>query len=245
MVYCSCYGVLMVPTTSEAALDFSWLLSYSWESSASGTGFFTESRSNSYIGFSSDFVKHWSLDSDTSDSLRLEITRFLTLAIFCTTFFAPSPIRHSPAPMLDDTLFVRSALFLCTGASGISSALRSLVPRLIGLREAPLPLTPLRPIREAPLPLIFIKEAPLLFVLFDVEAVEKDGYFPITFYYCYIGYWEEGSRRPLRASLWESFLLRSETEVWILSKSSFIGWSSESSWSIGSTRFCVRIANCW
>ena len=66
--------------------------------------------------------------------------------------------------------------------------MRSLVPRLIRLREAPLPLTPLRPIREAPLPLIFIKEAPLLFVLFDVEAVEKDGYFPITFYYCYIGY---------------------------------------------------------
>jgi hypothetical protein len=48
-----------------------------------------------------------------------------------------------------------------------------------------------------------MREAPLLFVLFDVEAVEKDGYFPITFYYyyCYIGYCEEGSRRPFRASL--------------------------------------------
>jgi len=34
---------------------------------------------------------------------------------------------------------------------------------------------------------MFINDAPLLFVLFDVEAFEKDGYFPNAFYYGYKG----------------------------------------------------------
>lgn len=69
------------------------------------------------------------------------------------------------------------------------------MPRLIAYifcKEAPLPLTPplMPPKREAPLPLIFMSDAPLLFVLFDVEAFEKDGYFPndLYLYYGYIGY---------------------------------------------------------
>lgn len=55
-------------------------------------------------------------------------------------------------------------------------------------REAPLPLTP-PPKSEAPLPLMFIREAPLPFVLFDVEAVENEGLPPSRFGYCY-------NRRP-------------------------------------------------
>jgi len=47
------------------------------------------------------------------------------------------------------------------------------------LSEAPLPLT-LWLISDAPLPLIFIKDAPLPLVIFDVEAVEKEGFSPLN-----------------------------------------------------------------
>jgi hypothetical protein len=35
-------------------------------------------------------------------------------------------------------------------------------------------------ISDAPLPLIFIKDAPLPLVIFDVEAVEKEGFSPLN-----------------------------------------------------------------
>jgi len=41
--------------------------------------------------------------------------------------------------------------------------------------DAPLPFTALRPMSDAPLPCIFINDAPLLLVLFDVEAFENDA----------------------------------------------------------------------
>lgn len=80
-------------------------------------------------------------------------------------------------------LLVKSALFLCP--RGFLRISWLWVNKL--LSDAPLLLTPLKPIREAPLPLMFISEAPLLFVLFEVEAFEKDGYLfsPFIYYYSY------------------------------------------------------------
>ena len=65
------------------------------------------------------------------------------------------------------------------------------------LSDAPLPLTPLNPMRDAPLPCTFIKDAPLLLVLFDVEAFENDACLLV----CYYSYKLSLSRRPFWSHL--------------------------------------------